>query len=341
MQDALERWRSEKTASYLANAVAAAEKDPGKAKLFRDMAEAAETQAGILAKELKEVPPFRPSLRSRLTASLVGIFGPRAMTPVLSASKVRGVSVYGAKLKSDGHPWPASVEQVGKRHRSYGGGTLRAGVFGVNDGLVSNTCLVMGVAGAAAEPSVLILTGVAGLLAGAFSMAAGEFISMLSQKEMFEHQIAQEKDELERYPQEEAEELALIYNARGLPLEEARDVANKLIANPDQALDTLAREELGLNPDDLGSPVGAAISSFIAFAIGASLPLVPFLLKLSPGVPIAAAISGAALFAVGAVLSLFSGRSAWLGGLRMFLIGSAAGAATYFIGTLFNVETGL
>jgi VIT1/CCC1 family predicted Fe2+/Mn2+ transporter len=341
MQDTLERWRSEKTASYLANAVAAAERDPGKAKLFRDMAEAAETQAGILAKELKEVPAFRPSLRSRLTAWLVGLLGPRTMKPVLSASKVRGVSVYGAKLKSDVHPWPASVEDVGKRHKSYGGGTLRAGVFGVNDGLVSNTCLVMGVAGAAAEPSVLILTGIAGLLAGAFSMAAGEFISMLSQKEMFEHQIAQEKDELERYPQEEAEELALIYNARGLPLEEARDVANKLIANPDQALDTLAREELGLNPDDLGSPVGAAVSSFIAFAIGASLPLVPFLLKLSPGVPIAAAISGGALFAVGAVLSLFSGRSAWLGGLRMFLIGSAAAAATYGIGTLFNVETGL
>ncbi len=206
-------------------------------------------------------------------------------------------------------------------------------------GLVSNTCLVMGVAGAAAEPSVLILTGVAGLLAGAFSMAAGEFISMLSQKEMFEHQIAQERDELERYPKEEAEELALIYAARGLPLAEARDVATKLIANPEQALDTLAREELGLNPDDLGSPSGAAISSFIAFSIGASLPLIPFLLGLSPGVPIAAAISGAALAVVGAVLSLFSGRSALLGGLRMLLIGSAAAAATYSIGSLFNVAT--
>jgi vacuolar iron transporter family protein len=226
---------------------------------------------------------------------------------------------------------------VGRRHKSYGGGTLRAGVFGVNDGLVSNTCLVMGVAGAAAEPSVLILTGVAGLLAGAFSMAAGEYISMLSQKEMFEHQIAQERDELERYPKEEAEELALIYAARGLPLAEARDVATKLIANPEQALDTLAREELGLNPDDLGSPSGAALSSFIAFSIGASLPLIPFLLGFgNAGVPMAAAISGAALAVVGAVLSLFSGRSALLGGLRMLLIGSAAAAATYFIGTLFH-----
>ncbi len=127
-------------------------------------------------------------------------------------------------------------------------------MFGVNDGLVSNTCLVMGVAGAAVEPGIILLTGVAGLLAGAFSMAAGEFISMLSQKEMFEYQIGQEKDELERYPAEEAEELALIYAARGVPLDEARKITKKLIANPDQALDTLAREELGLNPDDLGSP---------------------------------------------------------------------------------------
>src|ERR1044072_5787185 len=300
------------------------------------MAEAAETQAAILAKSLQTVPAFAPSLRPRITSFLIRTFGPRAMKPVLSASKVRGVSVYGGKIE-EGHPWPTSVEDVGRRHKTYGSGTLRAGVFGVNDGLVSNTCLVMGVAGAAAEPSVLILTGVAGLLAGAFSMAAGEFISMLSQNEMFEHQIAHARDELERYPKEEAEELALIYAARGLPLAQARDVAAKMIANPEKALDTLAREELGLNPDDLGSPIGAAVSSFIAFSIGASLPLIPFLLGLTPGVPIAAAISGAALFVVGAMLSLFSGRSAVLGGLRMLAIGSVAAAATYFIGSLFNV----
>jgi VIT1/CCC1 family predicted Fe2+/Mn2+ transporter len=338
MQDALQRWRSEKTASYLSSAVAASEPDAKRAALFRQMAAAAEEQAGILAKDLPAVPPFAPSLRSRLTVYLVGIFGPRAMRPVLSASKVRGVSVYRGKLEPEGHPWPTSAEEVGRRHKSFGGGTLRAGVFGVNDGLVSNTCLVMGVAGAAVEPGIILITGVAGLLAGAFSMAAGEFISMLSQKEMFEHQISQEKDELERYPKEEAEELALIYAARGIPLKEARNVAKKLIANPEKALDTLAREELGLNPDDLGSPIGAAVSSFLAFCIGASLPLIPFLFGLSQGVLIAAALSGAALFLVGAVLSLFSGKSAWLGGLRMFLIGSAAAAATYFIGSLFNVS---
>jgi vacuolar iron transporter family protein len=341
MQDALQRWRSEKTAAYLSTAVAAAERDPVKAVLFRQMAEAAEEQAGILAQDLGHTSPvFAPSLRSRITAWLIGTLGPRAMLAILSASKVRGVSVYSGPVAQVGHPMPKTVEEVGRRHRSFGGGTLRAGVFGVNDGLVSNTCLVMGVAGAQAEPSIIVLTGVAGLLAGAFSMAAGEFISMLSQREMFEHQISQERDELERYPREEAEELALIYAARGIPLEEARDIATKLIANPEQALDTLSREELGLNPDDLGSPIGAGLSSFVAFAIGASLPLIPFLLGFGGrSVLIAATIAGAALFLIGAMLSLFSGRNALLSGLRMLAIGAAAAAATYAIGSLFNVAT--
>ena len=155
-----------------------------------------------------------------------------------------------------------------------------------------------------------------------------------------EHQISQEAEELKRYPKEEAEELALIYEARGISIAEARDVAKHLVANPDKALDTLAREELGLNPDDLGSPIGAALSSFFAFAVvGASLPLIPFLLGASNGVMIAAAISGAALFLVGALLSLFSGKNAWISGLRMLAIGAVAAAATYGIGSLFNVST--
>jgi len=338
MGDTLERWRSERTAAYLSGAVAAAEPDPAKAKLFRQMADAAEKQAGILAKDLKAVPTFRPSLRSRITVMLLGVFGPRAMRHVLSASKVRGVSAYRGKMQSaEGHPWPTSVEEIGKSHKTYGSGTLRAGVFGVNDGLVSNTCLVMGVAGAGTSPSVILLTGVAGLLAGAFSMGAGEFISMLSQREMFEHQIGQEKDELARYPKEEAEELALIYAARGIPLKEARHMAGHLIANPEKALDALTREELGLNPDELGSPVGAAVSSFLTFSVGASLPLIPYLFGLSQhGVLIASIVSGTALFCVGAALSLFSGRSAFLGGARMLAIGAAAAAATYFIGSLFD-----
>ncbi len=346
MEDAAERWRSEKTAAYLSGAVAAAEPDPTRAKLFRDMAASAEQQAGILAKDLKQTPVFTPSIRSRITVFLLGIVGPRAMRHVLSASKVRGVSAYRGKVTSApegsdaaGHPWPTSVEDVGRQHKNYGGGTLRAGVFGVNDGLVSNTCLVMGVAGAGTSGSVILLTGVAGLLAGAFSMGAGEFVSMLSQKEMFEHQIAQEKDELERYPKEEAEELALIYQARGIPIKEARHLSSHLVANPAKALDALTREELGLNPDDLGSPLGAAISSFLTFSVGASLPLIPYLFgDAKHGILIASLISGTALFGVGAALSLFSGRSALLGGGRMLAIGSAAAAATYFIGSLFDVS---
>jgi VIT1/CCC1 family predicted Fe2+/Mn2+ transporter len=340
MEDTLTRWQTEKTAAFLSGAVAAAEPDAKKAALFREMAKAVEDQAAILARDLRPVPAFAPSLRARLIASLLRIFGPRAMRPILSASKVRGVSVYSGPAEPPGHPMPTSIADVGHRHRGTGGGTLRAAVFGVNDGLVSNTCLVMGVAGAAAAPDIILLTGVAGLLAGAFSMAAGEYISMLSQREMFEHQIAQEADELERYPNEEAEELALIYEARGIPLKDARALAKKLIANPEQALEALAREELGLNPDDLGSPMGASLSSFVAFAIGATLPLIPYVMGLSAhGILIASSISGVALFVVGAVLSLFSGKSAFLGGLRMLLIGAAAAAATYGIGALFNVAT--
>ena len=175
-------------------------------------------------------------------------------------------------------------------------------------------------------------------LAGAFSMAAGEYVSMASQRELFERQIAEEKDELGRYPEAEAEELALIYAARGLPPEEAQRVARQMVADPERALDTLAREELGLNPEDLGSPWGAAISSFLAFAAGAALPLAPLLLG---GGPLhAAALAGIALFGVGAALSLFSGRSAWSGGLRMLGIGAAAGAATWGAGKLFGGVVG-
>lgn len=345
MEDPLERWRSEKTAAFLSKAVAAAELNPTRAKLFGDMAAAAEKQAAILAKDLEQTPSFTPSLRSKITVLLIGVLGPRAMRHVLSASKVRGVSTYRSQVTpvgtdgEQGHPWPTSVEEIGRRHKTYASGTLRAGVFGVNDGLVSNTCLVMGVAGAGTSASIILLTGVAGLLAGAFSMGAGEFISMLSQKEMFEHQIAQERDELERYPKEEAEELALIYAARGIPLMEARHLADHLIENPDQALDVLTREELGLNPDDLGSPTGAAISSFLMFSSGACLPLIPYVFGYADhGILIASIISGTALFCVGAALSLFSGRNAFLGGARMLAIGSAAAAATYFIGSLFDAS---
>jgi VIT1/CCC1 family predicted Fe2+/Mn2+ transporter len=198
----------------------------------------------------------------------------------------------------------------------------------------------MGMTGAAATPDVVLLTGTAGLLAGAFSMAAGEYVSMRTQREMFEHQIAQEREELALYPAEEAEELALIYAARGFPIEAAREMATKLVADPERALDALAREELGLNPDDLGSATGAALSSFAAFAIGASLPLTPFLARIDHAAVASAILAAFALFAVGAAMSLFSGRNAVLGGLRMLSIGAAAALATWGVGRLFGVALG-
>lgn len=336
-----ERWRSELTGAYLARAVARRLSDPAEQKLFRAMAEAGEKQAAILARDLGATPVFRPPLRARLIARLVAILGPRALLPVLAASKVRGLSVLTAGRGRAGHAMPVAAGKIGLRHKGAGGGSLRAAVFGVTDGIVSNTSLVMGVVGAAVAPDVIVVTGIAGLLAGAFSMAAGEYISMLSQREMFEHQIAEERDELARYPQEEAEELALIYNARGLPLEEARVLSQRLIANPDVALDTLTREELGLNPEDLGSPWRAAFWSFLAFAAGAVLPLLPFLTGFgTEAAPIAAGLAAAALFGVGALLSLFSGRNAFVGGLRMMLIGGLAGGATYLIGMLFGATVG-
>jgi VIT1/CCC1 family predicted Fe2+/Mn2+ transporter len=334
----IERWREEIASAWLYGEVAAAESDPRKSQLFRDLAVAAERQAGIIAQSLDGKPPrFRPDLRLRLTAAIVRALSPRRCKAILAASKIRGLSVYDSDALA-GHVMPKDVRDIGGRHRGGGGGALRAGVFGVNDGLVSSACLILGVAGAGAEPKIIVLTGVAGLLAGAFSMAAGEFVSMLSQREMFEYQIGQERDELERYPAEEAEELALIYSARGVPLEEARTITQRLVTNPAQALNTLAREELGLNPDDLGSPWIAAGSSFVAFAFGAILPLAPFLFGAgSSAIGIAAGLSGSALFGVGAALSLFSGRNAFVGGLRMLFIGGIAGAATFGIGAALGV----
>jgi VIT1/CCC1 family predicted Fe2+/Mn2+ transporter len=181
---------------------------------------------------------------------------------------------------------------------------------------------------------MVLTSGVAGLLAGALSMAAGEYVSMRSQREMYEHQIGMERAELDEYPQEEAEELALIYQARGMELSKAREFATELMRNPTHALNVLSREELGLNPDDLGSPWGAAIFSFIAFALGACVPLVPFAVGSTSGSALqwSCVATGVSLFLVGMVLSLFTGRNAVRGGLRMLLIGGGAGLVTYGIG---------
>ena len=220
-----------------------------------------------------------------------------------------------------------------------GGGNLRAAVFGINDGLISNASLIMGVAGASADAATILLTGTAGLVAGAFSMAAGEYVSVRSQREMFEYQIGLERDELAAYPEEEAHELALIYEARGISPEESQRMAQTVITDPERALDALAREELGLNPEDLGSPWGAAIFSFLSFAAGGVVPLLPFVFGAGGmALNVAIGLTAIALFAVGATLSLFTGRNALLSGLRMLAIGAAAGGVTYMVGRMLGVS---
>jgi VIT1/CCC1 family predicted Fe2+/Mn2+ transporter len=338
-------WREEKQSSWLYRELARCEPDAKVAELFRALATAADIQAERwVAKRptAAPMPAFTPPLRARIAVLLARAFTPRRVRHMLAAMKVRGLSAYDSQRSLAGHLMPTSVSDVGARHKGYGGGNLRAAVFGINDGLVSNTGLVMGVAGAAANAEFVTTSGIAGLLAGALSMAAGEYVSMRSQREMFEYQIGLEREELREYPDEEAEELALIYQARGMQLEEARRVSRELVKHETNALDALAREELGLNPDDLGSPWGAAIASFIAFATGALVPLVPFLfgLPLARAVTIAAVVAGGSLFVVGATLSLFTGRSAVAGGLRMVLIGGGAGVATWIIGSMIGAAIG-
>lgn len=341
MSDPHASWREEKRSAWLYRVVAQCEHGTTRESLFNELAQSADDQAEIWLNTIVQSggsPPktYRPDLRTRIVALLTRAFTPRAMRGVLAAMKVRGMVLY---TQSPPHPMPTRVDDIGKRHQNgTSGNALRAAVFGVNDGLVSNAALIYGVAGAAQEPSIIVLTGVAGLLAGAFSMASGEYVSVRAQREMFEYQIGLERDELEKYPQEEAAELALIYAAKGMPMDEARRLATRLMEDPERALDTLTREELGLNPDELGSPWVAAISSFVAFTSGASLPLLPFLFGYSHALAASIALTALGLFAVGASMSLFTGRHALLSGLRMLGIGGAAGLATYFIGAWLGVK---
>jgi len=340
---ALQNWNEEKRSAYLYDIIATHETDPTHQQLFRELAQAANKQALIWENEIKKtgekIPDtFHPDMRARLVGWLAQHFATKRLRFILSAMKVRGMSIY----LGDTHPHnklAAAVPDHENRHKSISsGGNLRAAVFGINDGLISNLSLLLGVTGAAVDHGMIILTGVAGLLAGACSMASGEYVSVRSQREFFEYQIALERSELEEYPEEEALELALIYEARGLPKEDATKLAQIIISNPENALDTLAREELGLNPNELGSPWGAAISSFLSFAIGASIPLLPFLMgKYAWNLPVSIALTSIALFSIGATLSLFTSSNALKSGLRMLFIGVIAGLATYLIGKAIGV----
>jgi VIT1/CCC1 family predicted Fe2+/Mn2+ transporter len=343
----IDNWYHEKESAWLYLQVAAVEPDPRKSRLFLQLSAAAEDQAAkwVASSGKGTDRLFLPTLRARIVAQLIRRFGPRSLRPVLAAMKLRGLSVYSASssIQRDpapaGHAMPTSLSEVGARHRSSLGGILRASVFGINDGLLSNASLVLGVAGAGAPNGYVLMTGAAGLLAGALSMAAGEYVSVRTQREMYEYQIALERAEVAEYPEEEAEELALIYEARGVDIEQAREVSRSLLSRPEQALDVLAREELGLNPDDLGSPWQAATASFLAFACGAVIPLVPFLVRMPAAYALTATITltGLALFAVGMVLSLFTGRDALRSAFRMVLIGGGAGAVSFLVGKALGV----
>jgi vacuolar iron transporter family protein len=339
----------------------------------------ADIWAGKLTELGVTVPPAgRPRLRVRFIVLVARVFGTKAVADLVKALEgdeeaaydAQGVSPEVAAIAADEREhaqiWdrlstgPAvdptrdgvavarsatSASEIGERerwHRTGGrSGTLRAMIFGVSDGLVSNLSLVMGVAGASADnPSFILLAGIAGLLAGAFSMAAGEYISMQSQRELFERQIALERAEMEAMPEEEEAELAAAYRAKGFAPDEAARIAHRIFADPKTALDTLVREELGLDPDELGSPLKAAGGSFLAFAAGAAVPVIPFLvLSGTAAIAVSLGISLVALFAVGAAVSLLTGRGMIFSGARQLLIGLAAAIVTYAIGSIIGVST--
>jgi len=353
-----ENLRDEIDGSALYRLLAEAERDPERAAIFRDLAAVEDRHAAVWSGKLREAGATpsgnqRPSLRVRVIGWLARRLGARSVLPMVNAIEAGGYASYMSQggdavalahderthgrtvARMAGVSAPSDIARQERWHRLGGGGALRASIFGINDGLVSNLSLVVGVAGAGSGAGAILLAGVAGLLAGAFSMAAGEYVSMRSQRELFERQLELEKMELETNPEEEREELALIYRAKGIPKKEADRLAETIIADPEVALDTLAREELGLDPSELGSPWAAAGGSFLAFAVGALVPVLPYLVARGSLTIVATVILGAvALFAVGASVSLFTGRNPLYSGVRMLALGAVAASATYGIGRL-------
>jgi VIT1/CCC1 family predicted Fe2+/Mn2+ transporter len=249
----------------------------------------------------------------------------------------RFASRHEASIRPHPGPTPRNEMPFGTPGKS---GALRAAIFGLNDGLVSNLSLIMGVAGASVQNRFVILAGVAGLLAGAFSMAAGEYVSMKVQRELFERLLHLEAHELATEPEAEHRELRQIYERRGYPPDLASAVTDLVMKDPKMALETHAREELGLDPDQLGSPWGAALSSFLTFSVGAVIPLLPFLFSSgATAVLVAIVASGVALFAAGASLSILTGRSMWVSGARMLVVAAVAASVTFGVGRLLHVST--
>ncbi|MEO5939493.1 MAG: VIT1/CCC1 transporter family protein [Candidatus Limnocylindrales bacterium] len=363
--------RLERDAVLLYDALAAIEKEPQRAAAFHRIAANERRHAGVWAAKLTEagvgVPsaPTRPRPRVAIIVLLARVFGTKAVSDLVTALEGDEEEIYEGqaatpeieaiaaderehaeiwrKLKDPEYHPDRDIAAREKWHRSGRSGTLRAVIFGVSDGLVSNLALVMGVAGASGQTATpgnfILLAGIAGLLAGAFSMAAGEYISMQSQRELFERQIALERAEMEAMPEEEEAEMAALYRAKGFRDDEAKAIAHRLFEDPERALDQLIREELGLDPDELGSPFGAAFGSFVAFAVGAFVPVLPYL--IGSGVSafvVAIGLSLVALFGVGAGVSLLTGRSVLFAGIRQVGIGAAAAVVTFLVGTAIGVS---
>ncbi len=362
-------YRSEIDGAALYRSMAASESKSEVAELYRRLATVEETHAEFWRRRIENAgvkpPEGRPGWRTQLLIWAAGRFGAPAVLPLMADEEARNRKVYDNQQETHGTAMPAqersharmlsllaarsstgwngpAYSRLEGRHGAGAANNLRAMVLGANDGLVSTFCLIMGVAGTSASTSTLLATAVAGTLAGACSMAMGEWISVQSARELQEKQIASEAEELTQSPAEEQEELALIYQAKGFTETEAKQIAARVIGDKDSALDTLVREELGVNPDDLGgSAMGAAISSFLVFLIGALIPALPMFLVAHTNVVEASALSSAiGLFALGAAIAVFTGKHPAFSGLRQLLIGMAAAGITFGIGHLFGVSVG-
>lgn len=345
----------------LYRALADAESDSKTSAVFKKLAAVEDAHAELWRKNLSRIgsaiPSLKPGWRSRMLGFLARRFGPAFVLPTINALEHADSSGYDQQPEAVEHGLPAAersharvldalagqsglsgsaIAQLEGRHRAMGGNSLRAAVLGANDGLVSNLCLVMGMTGATNSQHIVLLAGFAGLIAGACSMAMGEWLSVKSARELYAHQVMGEARELEQMPEEELEELVLIYQAKGLDEEEARALAGRLMANKSTALDTLVREELGLDQNELGGFAWAAAAwSFGLFAGGAAVPVLPFVLfSGDSAIAVAIITSAAALGVVGAITSVFTGRSPAFSATRQILIGAAAAGITYALARL-------
>lgn len=356
--------QTEVDASYLYGKLADNEPDESIAKVFRQMKEIEKGHAEAFAKKenMNITNLMNPSWRAKVLNIIGKTFGYNYVLGVLmDTEKSISNSILVAKKKSDmningsetnhvkilrmlmDNEAKVSGENVAKlesKHRSVGGNALRAAVLGGNDGLVSNFSLIMGVAGATAGQQGVLLAGMAGMLAGALSMALGEWISVKSSQELYENQMQLEMEELEANPEAEMQELALIYMAKGISEIQAHQMAHDIMQNKETAHEVLVREELGINPEELkGSAFEAAIFSFILFTVGAIIPLFPFMFSSGINAIIYSVIAGSAgLFLIGASITLFTGKSVWYSGFRQVLFGLAAAAITFGIGRLIGVS---